>query len=686
MYSAITERTAEFHEIYTRYFGKPNPIRVDDYSVHSDEKDAFAWNGNVDALPVNDRVMKLILNGEDTGRRSNAIMSVVNALVKERIKRSDIFHIFECYPIGEKWRRQHKGNTVWLDKHIDKARRRCGTQSAKSKGDKESTNSQVKSFPLTDSGAAERLVAMHGESIRSSSGIGGWFLYNDSRGIWEPNESGIYVLAKQTARSILKSAAEIQDDATRNTLAKYALSLESRSKLEAMIFLAARDPSISCKPDEFDADPGLFNCPNGTINLKTMNFYPHRRSDLITKTARASCDSKASYPLWEATLDRIFNSNTNLISFFQRAVGYSMTGDVREQCLFFLYGLGANGKSTVLETLRAVFGDYAKQTDFSTFLEKKNDGARNDLAALRGSRFVSGAEVESGKKLAEVLVKQITGGDTISARFLHHEFFEFRPTFKLWLAANHKPVVKGTDHAIWRRIKLIPFTVTIPEDERDPDLVNKLKAELPGILNWALEGCMEWQEKGLGVPDEVKEATAAYREEMDVLGGFISDHCTIDPELMVKSKDLYDKYQEWCQANDEEPISKRTFGLKLKERGLKDGKVGPCRDRGWCGIGFRTQLPEGRNRTQVSVFPIRENNFTEITPILRPDASGDIDASAGIIPQVTCSSCGNFRWNPHDNSEPGHCLGTPPDGEWGRIPNKPVDCPQFREREAVYQN
>lgn len=680
MFSAIQERDSELKEIISQFF--PHLKEGNDRNPESgiDYKGTLKWDGDIQKLPVQDRIKALIQYDPGKGTRSNGIMSVVNALVKGGVKRADIFNIFKEHPIGIKWRKEHKSQSKWLDRHIDKARSRTSTSKVKPQGVANNTSaSSSKTFPLTDSGAAERFVDEYGGIIRHCPSMG-WMKNDEERGVWEVNEPGIYALGKQTARTLFRRAAELQDDTQREILVKYALKLESRSKLEAMIFLAAREPSICIKPGEFDADPWLFNFPNGTINLKTGEFYPHRRSDLITKIAPVRIDPKATCHLWRDSLNRYFGGNISMISFLQRAVGYSMTGDVREQCLFFLYGLGANGKSTFLETIRAAFGDYVKQTDFSTFLEKKNDGGvRNDLAALRGARFVSGVEVESGKRLAEVLVKQVTGGDTISARFLHREFFEFKPTFKLWLAANHKPIIRASDHAMWRRIRIIPFSVTIPEDERDPDILNKLKCELPGILNWAIEGCAEWQEKGLGVPEEVKEATREYREEMDVFGGFLTEHCILEPDLMIRTKDIYEKYTEWCQANGDEPLKKRTFGLKLRERGLKDHRIGPKQDRGWLGVGLQTQYLDRHNQTQPALFPYSENDLNQKYSSMCLNVSDGSNVSEN---HITCSSCANFQPNGSNPTFQGHCLGTPPDENKSRFPNLEIDCPEFRERES----
>lgn len=289
--------------------------------------------------------------------------------------------------------------------------------------------------------------------------------------------------------------------------------------------------------------------------------------------------------MWEAFLSRIFAGDGELIRFVQKAVGYSLTGSTEEQCFFILYGAGANGKSTLIQTISALLKDYARQTPTETLLVQRGDGPRNDLARLQGARFVSASEVEGGRKLAEALVKQLTGGDTLTARYLYKEHFEFQPTFKIWLAVNHKPGVQGTDHAIWRRMRLLPFTVTIPAAEQDKRLTEKLQAEQPGILRWAVEGCRAWQQEGLEPPSAVKRATGDYRAEMDVIAAFIQDCCVLGDTHEVSSKALYEEYTGWCAQMDETPVTRKALATVLKERGCISGHN---RSGGvWCGIALR---------------------------------------------------------------------------------------------------
>lgn len=268
----------------------------------------------------------------------------------------------------------------------------------------------------------------------------------------------------------------------------------------------------------------------------------------------------------------------------QKSMGYSLSGDVKEQCLFILWGTGANGKSTFLNTLQTLFGDYACSTGTETFMKKTSEQS-NDLARLKDIRLVTTMEVEQGKALSESLIKQITGGDEITARFLYGEFFSFKPTFKIYMATNHKPKIRGADNGIWRRIKMIPFTVTIPPEQRDNDLGNKLLAENSGILNWLIEGVNMWKKEGLkNEPDAIKEANEEYRFDMDSVGTFIADCFSVDAtdKWRVHTKIMYDTYLKWCQKNNERVMSQKWLGMRLQEKGIK--RLASNSQRFWLGL------------------------------------------------------------------------------------------------------
>lgn len=444
-------------------------------------------------------------------------------------------------------------------------------------------DSQDYCFKHTDLGNAEKLVTLHGKDLRFCPNWNCWLVWDGTR--WAKDDTGeVYRRAIDTVRHRYSEAVLTTDSQARRELANHATKSENGIKLKMMVEVAKYLPGIPVTPDQLDQNPLLLNLTNGTLDLQTGQLLKHRREDLITKLASVDYCPTAECPSWMAFLNRVMNDNHPLINFLQKLTGYCLTGKTTEQVLAILYGVGANGKSTYLDTISKLLGDYAQQTATETIMVKRNDGIPNDLARLKGARFVAAVEAEEGKRLAEALVKQLTGGDKITARFMRAEWFEFKPEFKLLLATNHKPEIRGNDLAIWRRIRLIPFNITIPEAERDPDLSRKLEEELPGILNWAVKGCLLWQSEGLKAPDEVLIATNEYRAEMDVLSAFINDCCVVNPHSKAASSQIYSAYVEWCAQNGEKALPQRGFGMKLKERGFTPGHT--RQSRFWGGIGL----------------------------------------------------------------------------------------------------
>ena len=309
---------------------------------------------------------------------------------------------------------------------------------------------------------------------------------------------------------------------------------------------------------------------NGTLDLRTGTLRPHDRADLITKCTGVDYQAWAC-PRWTAFLERVIPDEA-VRGYVRRAVGYALTGSTRESCVFFLYGGGKNGKSVFTGILEHLLADYWTKTRAETIMQKRDQGIPNDIAALRGLRLCTVSEVNEGQRLNEALIKDLTGGDTLSARLLYGEFFNFKPQFKLWLYGNHKPKVRGTDEGIWRRMRLIPFTVTITEEEKDAELPAKLRAELPGILDWAVQGCTEWQQIGLQEPQQVREATEEYRQEMDNVARFLSDRCTDTPDdrgnCEAPAHPLYRSYDTWCKAANEHACAERTFSEVLTKKGF----------------------------------------------------------------------------------------------------------------------
>jgi putative DNA primase/helicase len=425
---------------------------------------------------------------------------------------------------------------------------------------------------LTDTGNAHRLAHLHGTDLHYVHLWKKWLVWDGAR--WKLDETGeVSRRAEDTVETIHAEAAAATDPKESKAIRAWAHTSEGAAKRKAMIDLARSDARIAIRHEAFDADPWLLNCSNGTVDLRSGSLNPSDKADLVTKLVPVDFDPNAQAPLWEKFLEEIL-PDPEVREFVQRAVGYSLTGSVQEQILLVCWGLGANGKSTFLEVLRAVFGDYAMNAPQDTLQAKRETSIPNDVARLRGARLITCAETEDGGRLAESRVKQLTGGDMITARFMRAEWFEFRLDGKVWLITNHKPVIRGTDYAIWRRIRLIPFAVTIPEDQRDPQLLEKLKQELPGILAWAVQGCRAWQQVRLKPPPQVMEATEAYRSEQDVLAHFLSSCCQVGSGLQVATASLYDRYKGWCADNGEYQLSQKKLAGHLMERGFENYKNG----------------------------------------------------------------------------------------------------------------
>lgn len=440
--------------------------------------------------------------------------------------------------------------------------------------EKEQSNNTKKVFKNTDLGNAERFFTHQGDLIKFNTTFNKWFVWDGKR--WEEDRTQkIIRMGMKEIRNIYKEAFEEEDEERRKAIADHARRSESKGRLESMISLA--QSFVPVLPDSMDKDEWLLNCENGVIDLRTGVLMPHSKELMMTKISKVAYDTKADCPTWKKFLKDIFqdeqgNVKHDTINFLQKAVGYALTGSTKEQVVFFLYGTGRNGKSTFMNVIKEILGDYGKQTNADTFTVKKSDRVNNDIAALKGSRLVAATESEENARLAESLVKQLTGGEPVQARFLHQEYFEYVPQFKIFFQTNHKPIIKGGDLGIWRRIRLVPFTVTIPDDKLDKDLPEKLRAEMPGILKWLVDGCLKWKQEGLEAPEEVKEATANYQDEMDTIGNFLKETCTFEPTAKAMSGEIYQKYVEWCSQNGEYELSKTKFNKKLEERSFKKSR------------------------------------------------------------------------------------------------------------------
>ena len=438
---------------------------------------------------------------------------------------------------------------------------------------------------LTDATNAARLLREQGKNIRYNAAWKKWVVWNGK--YWETDESGAMVHEKglETVRNIYDELLKTNDHRERMEIEKFAMISESVRRREAFVKAAQYINELNIRSEDLDKNSWLLNVSNGTIDVLTGEFREHRQEEMITKIANVDYRSGADCPLWKKFIREIMDYKEDLISFLQTAAGWALTGDTSEQTMFILYGSGANGKSTFLNTIMNILGDYATATATETFMKKMGDQTTNDIARLRGIRFVTTAEAEQGRRLSEPLIKKITGNDQMTARFLYGEYFNFTPTFKIFMATNHKPVIKGTDHGIWRRIKLIPFTTRIEEVDQDKHLEDKLREEASGILNWLLAGTRRWRQEGLKAPKIVLTATDEYREEMDVIGNFLKERCVQEKEVSIRIRELYKAYTDWCDENNEHAVSERFFTMRLKELGFQQSRTAEA--RWWSGVALR---------------------------------------------------------------------------------------------------
>ncbi|ASN71416.1 phage/plasmid primase, P4 family [Bacillus toyonensis] len=594
----VEDRTDELKALFEKYLKeKPKPEKKQ--STTSFEREDITSLSNVElwermfdsksGAAIKDLFQGMLINGD----HSSTDMALCNHLAfwtdKDSAKMDSMFR--ESSLLREKWDKPHSSDgRTYGQMTIDTAILSTPSTIAdyepleekkyevyisdNSIEDTEEIIDEAPKFHLTELGNAERIAYYHGENVRYCNELE-WLIWNGKH--WhEDSKRQIEAITAKTLRAIYGEAKAAEDKYQSKLLHDWAKKCERRS-IRINSILDVR-PMVSVKKKELDSHNFLFNCDNGVIDLKTGELLPHDRDLLLTKLSPIKYDKNADCPNWKAFMESIFKTHTGeadheLINYLQKAIGYSLTGVTKEQVMFFLFGNGRNGKSTFINIIQDLLGDYGRQTNSDTFLKKRNDsGINNDVARLDGARFVSAVESEEGQQLSEALVKQITGGEKMSARFLRQEYFEFTPEFKVFFTTNHKPIVKGSDEGIWRRIMLIPFTVTIPKDKIDYDLPDRLAKEMPGVLRWAVEGCMKWQTEGLRAPEAVKAATAEYREDMDILAPFIDENCTVNSSVRIEAKSLYENYTKWCYQNNELELKNRAFYRQLEVRGFKKEK------------------------------------------------------------------------------------------------------------------
>jgi putative DNA primase/helicase len=471
--------------------------------------------------------------------------------------------------------------------------------------------------PLTELGVAERVAREHGGELFYVPERAQWFVWEGKRWVVDPGNR-IMQLVKATIRKMSADAEEdlgkldpdlvealkrpktdkrekllaayapgdVLSGKSANTLLGFARSMETHAKMSAVCRLSATLEKLIKRQAVLDTNPWLLNVSNGTIDLGTGQLRAHSREDYITKLSDVAYDPHARAPRFKKFLEEVL-PDPDLRSYVQRAHGYSLTGLTTEQCMFICTGTGSNGKSVLEKLRRAYMGEYIKTSPASTFLEKRNnDGPRNDLAAMAGARLIAVSETKRGQALDESLVKGATSGDVITARFLQKEFFEYEPQFKLWMSTNHRPQVNGGDNGIWRRLRVIPFEVTIPDDRQNVNLDKELIAEeLPGVLAWAVEGCLRWQTHRLGKPLVMQAEIEEYRESSDPLADWVTDSCVMAGK--ATSNELWQSYMGYCARNGLKGLARADVLDYLRQRGCRPAKVnqaGSTQARGWSGI------------------------------------------------------------------------------------------------------
>jgi putative DNA primase/helicase len=462
-------------------------------------------------------------------------------------------------------------------------------------------------YRFSESEAARRFGdILRGRAVFAAD-EGQWYYFDGAR--WVKDHSGVWLLEQSLAVSRayaedgIRAGSNDPQFQARMGMAKSYNGLPGRKRL---IELVKAEPGLAILSSQFDADPWLFNVLNGTVNLQTGQLQPHSAADLITKLARVEYDPEATRERWDPFIDEVI-PNAEARAHFKRVVGYFLTGVVYEHKLFFCYGTGANGKSVVLEVLLALLGDHGTLAPVSLLMAKPTEQHPCDRIVLRGRRLAVFAETPAGQRWDESTVKALTGGDTITARGMRENFSTFAPTAKFAIAGNHRPRVNDLTEGFWRRFEEIPFEVTIPEDHRDPKLADKLRAELPGILLWALEGCAAWQREGLGKSVKVQTATGAYRAESDRLAPFLAERCALAPGNRVSRAALRGAYEGWCSGEGEHPINPRDFAEQLRHRDVAEAKLYEAGKsvRGWRGIGLVHMDTSGQ---QFPVNPLEESS------------------------------------------------------------------------------
>jgi len=446
----------------------------------------------------------------------------------------------------------------------------------------------IVSYPQNDSGMAQAFADRYADGVRFAPGIG-WLFWNGNR--WERDATGrVNQLAVDLSRAALREAVEIKDEAGRKAAFNFANGLGNKGRISSLVYLAESNPALVVEASDLDADPWLVGVSNGTLDLRSGRFFAANRGDLITRSLGTRWDEGATCPKWERFLAEVTLGDAELVEYIRRAIGYTLTGETKEQVFFFLWGSGANGKSVLSATLEALLGDYCHRAS-AEFFDKRHDRNKGpELAEVAGARLILASETQEGGRMDERLVKDITGGETLRGEAKFCAGFNFRPQGKIWMSGNHKPRITGTDNGIWRRVRLLPFEARFEGAKDNKNLGAELREEMPGILRWAVGGCQAWRAEGLGLPERVKTAVEEYRGDEDELGAFIADRIkeALDVATCLK-REVFAAYEDWAEAEGiRYPMTQKQLSRKLKERGWNEhqGKY-------WRAVRIAEEGPEG---------------------------------------------------------------------------------------------
>lgn len=490
---------------------------------------------------------------------------------KDPVKMDEMFRMSGL--MRDKWDSK-RGDRTYGAMVIEKAIESCAEVFTPSKGyhvvigDKER---RLRIYTLDDTGNSERMYDLFGDWLRYSYVDRRWLYYNGRN--WEYDREGVVEKAAAKSVGFMYDEEELwaekygEDSEELENFLKWRKTSRSNKSKKAMIAEVAH--KLALLPEEMDKDKYLLNLMNGYLDLASGEFHEHDPERYMTKIVPVEYDPAADCPVWKEFLDTVFAGDEDLIRYVQKAVGYSLTGDTSEQCVFFLYGTGSNGKSTFLSTIRQICGGYAANVQPETIMVRQlaSQGANSDIARLKSARFVTSTEPNEGMRLNEGLIKQLSGEDPVTARKLYGDEFEFLPEFKLWMGTNHKPIIRGTDTGIWRRVHMIPFEVRIPDEKKDKHLSERFRGESSGILNWAVEGYKLYKAEGLGMPSAVYKAVAEYRHEMDSISQFLEE-CT-EPGGDVPANLLYAAYKDWARSGEQYVHTSTKFGREIASRYMR---------------------------------------------------------------------------------------------------------------------